>query len=414
MKSDPAVHVHELPNGLTLLAEPMTGVQSAAFSLMIPAGAAYEPAVKAGSASLLAEWVSRGAGARDSRQWLTALDFLGVSHGLGAQTTHATATAVGLARNLVPALELYADALRRPRLDDDEVEPIRSLALQSLQSLEDDPGSKVMVELRRRQFADPWGRSAPGNREGIEAVTAESLRDLYRRTYRPNGTILGVAGAIDWPALRDTVERLFADWEPVEEPVISEGPVGTAREHLHQETQQTQIALAFPAVPPSDPAYYEARAAAAILGGYPSARLFTEVREKRGLCYSVFAGYETLKDRAAVVCYAGTSVERAGETLAVTLDELERLVRDGIDADELDLMRAGLKSSLVMQQESSLARSSALAGDWYHRGRVRTLDEIAAALDALTPGAVGDLARRLPIDRMTIVTLGPRPPGAAA
>ena len=108
------------------------------------------------------------------------------------------------------------------------------------------------------------------------------------------------------------------------------------------------------------------------------------------------------------MCYAGTSAERAQETLDVTLAEVCRLRDAGVDAEELDTMRAGLKSSLIMQQESSMSRSGSLASDWFYLGRVRTLEEISGALDALTPESVGSFAARQAIDEMTIVTLGPK------
>ena len=401
------IHQHIYPNGLVLLAESMPGVQSAAFSLLIPAGAVYEPADRCGAASMLSEWITRGAGDRDSVELLTALDNLGVNHGESAQTLHTSVAAASLGRNLIPALEIFADVVRRPRFDDDEVEPIRALALQNLRSLEDDPGTKVIYELRKRHFPDPWGRPSPGTTDGVTALSPDDLRAFHTRAYRPNGAILGVAGAIDWPALRDAVGRLFGDWSPQPEPDIAETPTGPSRDHILRETQQIQIALAYPSAVVASPDYYRARAAAAILGGYSSARLFTEVREKRGLCYSVYASYESQRDRAAVLCYAGTSADRAQETLDVTSAEIDRLARDGVEADELETMRAGLKSSLVMQQESSMSRSGALASDWYYLGRVRSLDEISAALDALTPESVGSHAAAIDLNAMTILTLGP-------
>ncbi len=403
------VSQHEYPNGLVLVAETMPGVQSAAFSLLLPAGAAYEPEGGGGAASMLADWITRGAGDRDSRALLSALDNLGVNHGEGAQTLHTSISAATLGRNLIPALELFADVVLRPHLDDDEVEPIRSLALQTLQSLEDDPGSKVIYELRRRHFPDPWGRPSPGTPEGVASLTPDALREVYRQGYRPNGAILGVAGAIDWPALRDAVGRLFDDWEPRPVPPVVERPTGPDRGHIERETQQIQIALAYPTVPVASPDYYRARAATAILGGYSSARLFTEVREKRGLCYTVYASYESQLDRAAVVCYAGTSADRAQETLDVTLAEIARLGASGVELEELETMRAGLKSSLIMQQESSMGRSGSIASDWFHLGRVRSLDEISAALDALTPESVGAFAAESAEKDLTILTLGPNP-----
>jgi len=406
---EPTVNQHEFPNGLVLVAETMASVQSAAFSLLLPAGSAYEPVGLGGSASMLAEWITRGAGDLDSRELLTALDNLGVSHGEGAQTLHTSVSAATLGRNLIPALEIYADVLRRPHLDDEEIEPIRALALQNLQGLEDDPGSKVIYELRRRHFPDPWGRPSPGTPEGVKKATPDDLRAFHRSFYRPNGAILAVAGAIDFDRLKEAVARLFGDWEPQPEPSVQVKHVGPSRDHIVKEAQQTQIALAYPTVTVDHPDYYQARAMIGILGGYSSARLFTEVREKRGLCYTVYSSYEGQKDRAAVLCYAGTSTDRAQETLDVTLAEIDRLGKDGVEAEELDTMRAGLKSSLIMQQESSMSRAGSLASDWFYLGRVRSIDEIAGALDALTTASVGDFARSNTTEGMTILTLGPTP-----
>jgi predicted Zn-dependent peptidase len=267
----------------------------------------------------------------------------------------------------------------------------------------------VIYELRRRHFPDPWGRPAPGTAEGLNRATPEDLRAFHAAHYRPNGAILAVAGAIDWSSLKQAVARLFGDWETRPEHPLAVRPGGPRRDHILKETQQTQIALAYPTVTVDSPDYYQARAMIGILGGYSSARLFTEVREKRGLCYTVYATYEVLKDRAAVLCYAGTSTDRAQQTLDVTLDEIHRLGRDGVEAEELDTMRAGLKSSLIMQQESSMSRAGSLASDWFYLGRVRSIDEISDSLDALTSASVGDFARQNTVEGMTVLTLGPSP-----
>lgn len=405
----PLIRQQTFENGLVLIAETMPSVRSAAFTLLVPAGAAFEPAGQGGAANMLSEWITRGAGGLDSRALLTALDNLGVNHGESAQTLHTSLAAATLGTNLIPALELFADILLRPHFDDGEVEPIRALALQSLGGIEDDPGTKVIYELRKRHFPDPWGRPAPGTPESVEALTPDDLRSFHQKNFRPNGAILGVAGAIDWDELKQAVGRLLGTWEPKPDPVVVETAAGPSRGHLIRETQQIQIALAYPSATVSDPNYYRARAATAILGGYSSARLFTEVREKRGLCYSVYASYESQRDRAAVLCYAGTSVERAQETLDVTIAEIQRLKQSGVQLEELDTMRAGLKSSLIMQQESSMSRSSSLASDWFYLGRVRSLDEISSELDALTPVNVSDYAASQPLGEMTILTLGPNP-----
>ena len=127
---------------------------------------------------------------------------------------------------------------------------------------------------------------------------------------------------------------------------------------MAHESNQTQIGIAFDSVPYRHPDYFQAWGAVGVLSGGMSSRLFTEVREKRGLCYSVYATMHTLRDRGSVLCYAGTSAERAQETLDVTLGELVRLA-EGIEADELARLKARIKSSLIMQQESSSSRSPA-------------------------------------------------------
>src|SRR5947199_295291 len=201
--------------------------------------------------------------------------------------------------------------------------------------------------------------------------------------------------------------RLLGDWGGGQVPALKLGRRPPGNEHLAKETTQTQIGIAYPSVPIGDADYYAAQGAVSVLSGGMSARLFTEVREKRGLCYAVWASYQTFKDRASVVCYAGTTNERAQETLDVTLAELKRL-QEGIEAEEVARVQAGLKSSLIMQEESTSARAGTLASDWYYLGRVRSPDEIQAAVNALTPDSILDYLRRYPARDFTIVTLGPK------
>ncbi len=402
------IHHHTFPNGLTLLAERMDHVRSAALNFLVPAGCVYDPTEQLGLGSVLSEMITRGAGERDSRALSLALDNLGVDRDESVGQLHQRFWGATLASNLPAALEIYADILRRPHLPEKELDAVRALALQDLQSLADDPKAMVMVELRRRYWPLPLGRDRRGTPEGLQRITAASVRRHYERTFGPRGTILSVAGNIDWPALKDQVERLFGDWNGPESPALKlKKPLG-GRGHLRKETTQTQIAVAYPSVPFGQPQYYAAQGAVQVLSGGMGARLFTEVREKRGLCYSVWASYQTFKDRACILAYAGTTNERAQETLDVTLAELRRL-QEGVSDDEVERVRAGLKSSVIMQEESTSARAGALASDWYYLGRVRPVEEIQAAIDALSPAAIVAYVKEYPPRDMTVVTLGPAP-----
>jgi predicted Zn-dependent peptidase len=402
------VYQHTLANGMTLLAERMDHVRSAALNFLVPAGCVYDPPERLGMASVLSDLITRGAGPRDSRELTLGLDNLGLDRDEMAGTMHMRFWGATLARNLPAALEIYADILRRPHLPEDEVESVKSLAYQDLLGLEDEPRQKVLIELRRRHYPSPLGRDRRGTVKGVEGLTAGAIREHYRRLFQPRGTILSVAGSLDWPALRDQVERLFGDWPPGREPTLTLTPQPDGQAHVAKETAQTQIGIAYPSVPIGHPDYYAAQGAVNVLSGGMSARLFTEVREKRGLCYAVWANYQTFKDRASVVCYAGSKNERAQETLDVTLGELQRL-SEGIEPEEVERVQAGLKSSLIMQEESTSARAGSLASDWYFLGRVRPFDEIQSAINSLTPRGIVDHLRRHPPRDFTIVTLGPKP-----
>jgi predicted Zn-dependent peptidase len=402
------VYHHCFPNGLVLLLERLRHVRSAAFNILVPAGCVYDPPQYLGLATVLTGLVVRGAGPRDHRRLTLDLDNLGLDRSESVGSFHIRFWGATLADNLLPALELYADILRRPHLPAEELAAVKALALQDLQALEDEPRSQVLRELRRRHFPAPLGRDWHGTRAGIERLTLAVLRRQYQRLFQPQGTILAVAGNVDWEVLRTAVERLFADWTPGTVPVLRLGQAVGGQHHLRKQTQQTQIALAWRSVPLGHPDYYAAQGVVQVLSGGMSSRLFTEVREKRGLCYAVWATYQTFKDCAAVLAYADTQTSQAAETLAVLVEEL-RALRRGIQDEEVARVQAGLKTALVLQQESCSARAAALASDWYFLGRVRSLEEIRAAIDRLTAERLLAHVRRYPPRDFTLVTLGPRP-----
>jgi predicted Zn-dependent peptidase len=402
------VFQHTFPNGLTLLGEQMGHVRSAAMNFLVPAGCAFDPRRHPGLASVLSDLITRGAGERDSRELTLALDNLGLDRDESVGVMHMRFWGSTLATNLPAALEIYADILRRPHLPEEELDAVKALALQELQGLEDEPRQKMFIELRKRHYPPPLSNDRRGTEEGVSSITLEDVRAFHRQHFRPHGSILSVAGNIEWEALRDQVGRLFGDWDGGAEPVLKLGRAGRKQGHLTKETTQTQIGIAYASVPIGHREYYAALGAVNVLSGGMSARLFTEVREKRGLCYSVWATYQTFKDRAAILCYAGTTNERAQETLDVTLQELIRLGK-GITKDELDRCKARAKSSLIMQQESSSSRASSIARDWYHLGRVTTLDEVSDKIDELTVEVLLEHIAEHPAENFTILTLGPEP-----
>jgi predicted Zn-dependent peptidase len=167
------------------------------------------------------------------------------------------------------------------------------------------------------------------------------------------------------------------------------------------------IGLMTETVKPTDEDYYNARVAVSVLSGGMSARLFTEVREKRGLCYAIGARYHGLKDAAGIMCYAGTTPQKGQETLDVIIGEFNRLT-EGISEEEIDRAKVRLKSALILQSESSSSRAGAIGSDCYILGRVRSLDEIKNKIEQTTVDSVLGFLRNNKFKDFTVVTIGPK------
>lgn len=401
--------IHRLPNGITLLGEEMPHVASAALSILIPVGAATDPEGQEGSAAVLTELFSKGAGQWDARALSQQFEEHGIHRGSSAGLEVSLFTASMLGEKLPRALELTRTLLLEPTLPDDELESVRELALQDLQALEDEPASKVMTELARKFYPGVFGRSQLGTETGVRALTIESLRRYYQERFVPDRVLIAVAGRFSWERFVEDAERLFGGWKGTSAAPAS-APLATtsSSHHLQKDTAQLQIALAFPSVSFGHADFYAARVAVNVLSGGMAGRLFIEVREKRGLVYRVGASHSAAKGRGAIFAFAGTTQENSRECLEVMLAELKGLSR-GVTAEELSRAKADLKSRVVMQTETSGARASALVNDWWNLGRLRTLDEIKAEVDRVTSDDIVRHVTAFPVQPVTLVTLGPAP-----
>lgn len=399
------IHSETFDNGLTLIAESMPWLQSAAFAVVVPAGVQREEEANRGVANLLCDWMQRGSGDRDSRQFVEALDSLGVVRGGGVSSSHINFSGALLADHLPPTLEIFADLVQRPHFVPDEFEDAKQVCYQELRALEDDLHQQAMLCLRRQVYPDPWGWHPVGTPATVEGLTPEMAVDYYRKWVRPDEAIITVAGRFDWQQLRDQVKRLFDAWEPMPGQKSYLGSTLPDYVHVPFESSQTHLGIGFEGIPIAHPDFYQARAAIGIMSDGMSSRLFNEVREKRGLCYTVYASCNSLKTQGSVLAYAGTSTERAQETLDVMLDQFDQLPK-GVHQDELNRLKARFKSSIIMQQESSASRASSLAADWYHLGRIRTMDELETILDGISVNTINAYLEQNPPRNYRVTTIG--------
>jgi predicted Zn-dependent peptidase len=398
-------HIHTLSNGMVVLLQPMEDVSSCAVCMALPAGSSSESDAIAGSGVEASEWMFRGAGGRDIRELNDALDSMGVQHNENVAAEAMLFSASLLGRTLEPTLGILADLVRRPTLAEETFEPCRELILQDLEALEDEPNRKATTRLRATHFPHPLGRLSLGTAESLAALTPAGVRDHLASRVCPAGTILSIAGAVDVPKTVAMVEACFGDWDAPVPAEIALSPAMGGVHHIEKDTAQTHIALAHAAVAPSHESYYAARLGAAVLSQGMGSRLFTEVREKRGLCYHVSTNYAAYRSCGAMVTYAGTRPDQAQQTLDVIIAELQRL-GEGIGEDELGRAKTQIRSALVMQGQSTAARAAAIRSDWFNLGRARSLAEITDAVLAVTTEEILAYWKACPPANFTAVFLG--------
>lgn len=392
--------------GLDLLVEPMPGVSSAAMTWKFPAGAAGDPASRLGESALLNEYTARGAGGLTSRQHSDALDRVGVERSSSVGVHHLTLAATMLGSNVPAALPLFAAVARDPMLPADALEAVKSLCVQAIESIKDDPQHEAMIRLRERHVPAPFNRHGYGEIDHINAMTIDDVRRAWKQRCVPRGTIVALAGAVDADQIAAILDGSLTGWTGACPEPGESAPAQRGIHHIEQPSAQVHIGIACDAPREADENAMLERLAVAVLSGGMSGRLFTEVREKRSLCYSVGASYGAERERGVLTIYSGTTPERAQETLDVCLAEMKRL-EQGVTIEEFKRAVVGLKSRLVMQGESTGARASAIARDFHRLGRARTLDEIARAVDALTLESLNAYLSRRAFGPFTVVAVGP-------
>jgi len=396
-----------LKNGLVILGEPMEAVESVAFGFMLPSGAARLPDGCCGAGSVIADWIFRGAGSRNSRELSDTIDGLGLHRNSSVGSSHITIGAVLEAGNLAEAIELYADIILQAHLEKKQFELAKQLAIDVVKALDDNPRRKVMLKLREQFYPSPLGRSALGEISELKTLTTEKTKQIIKNNFNLSQTSFSIAGKYDFDTIVAQMKNLFEtdQQKPLEPPPLA-SKAGKYT-HILNDGAQVHIGLMTETVKPTDEDYYNARVAVSVLSGGMSARLFTEVREKRGLCYAVGAQYHSLKEAAGIACYAGTTPDKAQETLDVIMTEFNRL-SDGISEEEIERAKVGLKSSLILQSESSSSRAAGIGSDYYTLGRVRSLDEIKNKIEETTVDTVLNFLRNNKFKDFTVVTIGPR------
>lgn len=403
------IAIETLPNGLTIIVEPMPHVRSVAYDLSLPGGLLLDQPESIGGGSITQELITRGAAGLDAFELSNRFDEAGISHGESAGFDRISFSGACLPESLGKALGLVSDMILRPTLDEGEVPSIKAVMLQDIASISDSPSRHASLAFDQVYLSAPFNRPACGRAADIENFSGELARREWERLYRPEGACLSVAGNIERSEVLRLVQELFGEWQGRGGELPKAGQLTSGKSFfVRSPSEQVQILVAYPSASFLGDHYYAARVVNVVLSGGMFGRLFVEVREKRGLCYAVYASHIGRGDFGYVRAYAGTTPDRAQMTLDVLMQELAG-VRGTVTAEELDRAKGNLKASLVMNLESPGSRASANLSEWWLTRRVRTLDEIEAAVEAVDRDAIDSYVTCFPPAHASILTLGTEP-----
>lgn len=398
-----------LPSGLRVVSEAMPRLETACVGVWVDVGARYEPAEVNGVAHLLEHMAFKGTARRSAREIAEAIENVGGSVNAYTSREHTAFYARVLADDVPLAADILADILQHSTFDPVELEKERQVILQEIGQVNDTPDDLIFDLFQEVAYPDQaMGRSILGDEATVEAMPREAVAAYLERFYGPKRLVVAAAGKVDHGQLCDLSARLF-DRLPASagEDAAPARYVGGRRMEHRPDLEQAHVVLGVEAFGYHDPDYYALQVFSTALGGGMSSRLFQEVRENRGLCYSVSSFAAPFADSGLLGVYAGTSVEQLEELFTVVIAETAAFI-DAPNADELQRARAQLKAGLLMALEGAQATADDQARQILCFGRRLSTAEVIAKVEAVDDAAIRRVGRRLFGDGTpAVIGLGP-------
>jgi predicted Zn-dependent peptidase len=387
-----------LPSGVRVVTERVPGVRSVALGFWIATGSVSERDDQAGISHLLEHMLFRGSARFGSQEIDQIFDEMGAEINAGTDKEATSLYTRVLDGHIERAFDVMSDMLWQPAFG--ELEAEREVVLEEIAMYEDDPQDRVFDLLGRAIFGShPLGRAVIGTAQVVGAVTREQLADFHAQRYLPGDVVIAAAGSIDHDAVvamaRASEDRANLTAE-VSDSAMPDAPVfGPRAAFLQKDTEQYHVCLGAGGLARDDERRFALRVLEGVLGGTSSSRLFQEVRERRGLAYSVFTFSNLYAHTGEVGLYVGTRPDKLGEAMTVVADELARCVEDPASEQELNRSRENLKGRVVLGMESTGARMSRLGASLLHEMPIMSLDEMIERVDAVSMSDVRELAGEL-------------------
>jgi predicted Zn-dependent peptidase len=395
---------------LTVIGEHVDSVRSLSIGVWVRVGARYESAAESGMSHFLEHMVFKGTHLRDAYELALSLESVGghLDAFTGREVTCFDARA--LDEHLDLAVEVLADLVLNPKLSPEDVEKEKKVILDEIHTYEDTPDERV-----HDLFADvvwaghPLGNRILGTRESVQAFTKEDVARYHLRRYCSSNLLIAIAGSFDWDKFLEEVTRRFGNAPAGVRPETN-GVVANGRDVVHhvKDLAQQYLCIGARGLPSGHKDRHALVVLSTLLGGGMSSRLFQRVREQEGLAYSVYTYSDFYRD-AGIFC-AGMNVqpEHGRRAVALTLEEFERVIREGVPENELDSAKAQLRGSLLLGLESTSNRMHRIARNELYEGRFVPLDELVRRVEAVSSEDVQRVAAELiPRERLSLVALGP-------
>ncbi|ABD90318.1 M16 family metallopeptidase [Rhodopseudomonas palustris] len=403
-----SVEVTKLPSGLTVVTDTMPHLQTAALGVWTGVGGRDEKPDEHGISHLLEHMAFKGTTKRSSREIVEEIEAVGGDLNAGT-STETTAYYARVMKDDVPlALDVLSDILANPSFVPDELEREKSVIVQEIGAAQDTPDDVVFEHLNELCYPEqPMGRSLLGTPQTLKGFDRDTLQGYLSKHYRGPDMVVAAAGAVDHQQIVDEVQNRFKSFDaapaPAPLPALF-GPGGS--KVVHRDLEQAHLTLALEGLPQTDPSLFSLQVFTNVLGGGMSSRLFQEVREKRGLCYSIYTFHAPYTDTGFFGLYTGTDPADAPEMMEVIVDVINDAVETLTEA-EISRAKAQMKAGLLMALESCSSRAEQLARHMLAYGRPLPVEELVAKIDAVSVESTSKAARALlSRSRPAVVALG--------
>jgi predicted Zn-dependent peptidase len=395
-----------LPNGLRIVTDRMDAVETVSLGIWVDVGTRHEPAAINGVAHLLEHMAFKGTERRSALAIAEEIEAVGGHLNAYTSREHTAYYAKVLKDDATLALDILADILQHSAFDAAELDRERAVILQEIGQANDTPDDVIFDLFQERAYPEQqMGRPVLGRPEIIQTITREAVAGYLSGNYAASNMVLAAAGKVDHEALVAQAERAFAGLPRIGGATTEAARYVGGELREQRDLEQVHVVLGFAGLDYTDPDHYAASVLSTALGGGMSSRLFQEIREKRGLVYSVYSFAHGYRDTGLFGVYAGTGPDEVAELIPVMCDEI-RKVGDGLEPAELKRARAQLKAGILMSLESTSSRCEHLAQHLLVYNELLDVPELVARIEAVDNAAVKRVARRVMATRPTFAALG--------